>query len=43
MKHTRYLTEIAESLTPANQPQGFGDWKRVELSRVGSQAECRRP
>ena len=25
MKHTRYLTKIAESLTPANQPQGFGE------------------
>ncbi|MDT7531481.1 organomercurial lyase MerB [Sphingopyxis sp. SE2] len=25
MKHTRYITEIAESLTPANQPEGFGE------------------
>ena len=24
MKHTRYITEIAESLAPANQPEGFG-------------------
>ncbi len=25
MKPTRYISEIAESLTPANQPEGFGD------------------